>query len=277
MKSPEKILIALNTVEINEPAIKTSKKLSDTYKSQLVFLHVFPENQKHDKETVKNIEKYYEKLEKEGLGRAQRIIEYGDFVNKVLEKVDSVEAKMILTESGIRDQNLDLMVPQIMRKTDLPVWCVKQNEAQHLNKILCPVDFSSTSKRAFTDAVHIARDLKAELVVLTVSEPVDSVSEFISESEHELNHEQLENEEQNLEDFLKSTNTRGVNIIKDVQQGSAVNEIITKIRDHQAGLLVIGTHARKGIERKLIGSVTEQVINNAPGSFLAVKSRSLFN
>ena len=276
MNSPDKILIALNTAEIPDSIFEFAITLSKTYKSQFVILHIFKKKKKNDTTVDDKVNQFYDKKEKKGLKDTQHIIEYGDFITTSLHIADDAGAKMILTESGNRDHNLEFLVPKIIRKTDLPVWCVKRNESQNIQKILCPVDFSKTSRRAFTDAVRLAKDLKSELVVLTVSEPTESTSEFINESEKELNKEKLENESKHLDDFLNSVDTGNVNIKKDVRQGSTVDEIIEKIRAHNAGLLVIGSHARTGLERKLLGSVTENVVNNAPSSFLVIKSRSLF-
>ena len=46
-------------------------------------------------------------------------------------------------------------------------------------------------------------------------------------------------------------------------QGDAVDEIIRLAREHEAGLICIGTHGRKGLAHFFIGSVAEGVLRNA--------------
>lgn len=276
MNTPKNILVSLNTLNTSDAVINAVIRLK-AYEPHFTFLHILPEEKESNPEVEQSANEFYKKVEAKGLNtNVQRHTEIGDFIKQTLEKASEIKADLILTESGAKDQNLEYIVPKIMRKSDLPVWCVKRGEVQNHSKIVCPVDFSETSQRAFTDAIRLAGDLKSELVVLTVSEPTESVSEFINESEQEINKEQFENEAQSLDDFLANFDTKNVKITKDVKQGSTVNEIIGNINAHRAGLLVMGTHARSGIKRKLLGSVTEKVTKDSPVSFLAIKSRSLY-
>ena len=50
-------------------------------------------------------------------------------------------------------------------------------------------------------------------------------------------------------------------------------EIIKAAKEHDADLIVIGTHGRSGIAQILIGSVAEKVVRKAPCPVLTVKSR----
>lgn len=277
MNTPKNILVALNTLKSSEAVVDTVLTLAKTYHPGFTFLHILPGQKDTNVDADKISKEFYKNLESKGMDSAvHRQTEFGDFIKLTLERASEKEADLILTESGAQDQNLEYLIPKIIRKTDVPVWCAKRGETQNTSKLICPVDFSETSRRAFTDAIRLAAHLKSELVVFTVSEPTESVSEFINESEKELNKEQFENEVQNLDEFLAEFDTRNVKITTDVKQGSTANEIIRNINAHRADLLVMGTHARSGIGRKLLGSVTEKVANDTPVSFLAIKSRSLF-
>ncbi len=278
MNTPKKILVSLNTLKSSDAVVDTVLTLAKIYQPHFTFLHILSEKRETNDEAEERTNEFYRKMESKGLeANVERTTEFGDFIKLTREKASEMKADMILTESGAQDQNLEYLVPKIMRKTDLPVWCVKRGEEHNIAKIVCPVDFSETSNRAFTDALQLAGDMQSELVVLTVSEPTESVSGFINESEKELNREQFENEAQNLDEFLANFDIGTVKITKDVKQGSTVEEILRNISAHRAGLLVMGTHARRGIGRKLLGSVTEKVVNDSPVSFLAIKSQSLFD
>jgi nucleotide-binding universal stress UspA family protein len=44
------------------------------------------------------------------------------------------------------------------------------------------------------------------------------------------------------------------------------------IDDHDPNLVVMGTHGHSGIRRRLLGSVTERIVRDAPVPVLTVKS-----
>lgn len=43
------------------------------------------------------------------------------------------------------------------------------------------------------------------------------------------------------------------------------------VEDHDVGLVVVGTHGRTGLDRYLLGSVTEQLVRTAPVPVLTVR------
>jgi nucleotide-binding universal stress UspA family protein len=53
--------------------------------------------------------------------------------------------------------------------------------------------------------------------------------------------------------------------------GSVPQTIRTYVADHDADLLVVGTHGRTGFDRYLLGSVAEQLVRTAPVPVLTVR------
>lgn len=53
--------------------------------------------------------------------------------------------------------------------------------------------------------------------------------------------------------------------------GDVVPSILTAADEIQAGIIAMGTHGRRGLERFLLGSVAEQVIRSAPCPVLVVR------
>src|SRR5262249_50412479 len=51
---------------------------------------------------------------------------------------------------------------------------------------------------------------------------------------------------------------------------SAAAEILALADEHESALIVVGTHARRGLPRLLLGSVAERVLRNATQSVLVV-------
>jgi nucleotide-binding universal stress UspA family protein len=57
-----------------------------------------------------------------------------------------------------------------------------------------------------------------------------------------------------------------------IQVGKPASEIVRTAKEWQADLIVIGSHARHGIPRALLGSVAEAVLRHAPCPVLVIRS-----
>ncbi|MDD1730144.1 MAG: universal stress protein [Methanospirillum sp.] len=70
--------------------------------------------------------------------------------------------------------------------------------------------------------------------------------------------------------FVQSK-AEGVNLETVILEGKPDAEIVKYATEKEIDLIVIGTHAKRGIERLLLGSVAEQVIRSASCKILVVK------
>ena len=138
-------------------------------------------------------------------------------------------------------------------------------------QIICPVDFSESSVRAFAHAAAIARWYDAQLTVLHVvptfepmqvrgdlGEPVRVVTPMPRE--------------QVLEEMSRSLNLAAVSprATPIAEAGDPQTTIIDQALSKKADLIVMGTHGRRGFKRLLLGSVTEAVLREAPCPVLTV-------
>jgi nucleotide-binding universal stress UspA family protein len=131
----------------------------------------------------------------------------------------------------------------------------------NLERILVPVDFSSTSRDALALAASLARRSGGKLTLLHVgATPTYSMTQAWSASMHmpirEL-HERMKRESQALvERWLQSDVPAGVEARTVLREGFPPDEIVAEADDHD--LVVIGTHGRTGADRVALGSVAER-------------------
>jgi nucleotide-binding universal stress UspA family protein len=135
-----------------------------------------------------------------------------------------------------------------------------------MTRILCPVDFSDSSRRALDHAAAVAGWYGAGITVLHVFPimPVMDVPPLV-----------LEERDRNrlTADLLRFTAHLPATIPIDhvVQDATSVHEEILKhARALSADLVVLGSHGRSGLNRLLLGSVTERVMRKAPCPTLVV-------
>jgi nucleotide-binding universal stress UspA family protein len=139
--------------------------------------------------------------------------------------------------------------------------------------ILCPVDFSEFSVRAYRHALSVAQHYRAKLVALHIVElwryPFLS---FVppGPAYDETCQAFCEKGEQQLRELVRS-NTRDAPAPELlVEQGNAADAILSVAARMRADAIVMGTHGRRGYDRMMLGSVAERVMRNAPCPVLVV-------
>jgi nucleotide-binding universal stress UspA family protein len=141
-----------------------------------------------------------------------------------------------------------------------------------IQTILHPTDFSESADHAFRLASSLARDHEARLVVLHVvpsSAPVASgmlVGSFSYDNPDDVDSaltDRLEAMRESHEDLA---------IEWRLSKGNVIDGILSTAEDVEAGLIVLGTHGRTGLQRLLMGSIAENIVRKANCSVLTVKT-----
>jgi nucleotide-binding universal stress UspA family protein len=144
-----------------------------------------------------------------------------------------------------------------------------------LQRILCPVDFSDSSRRAVNHAVALSSWYGASLTVLHVCADVpvfEMASPFggSSASAATVGESQLEERHAAVRQFVApAAGTQPLEIIVRGEDDARV-EILRAAHALKADLIVMGTHGRSGLDHLLLGSVTEKVLRKAPCPILVV-------
>ncbi|MCP4421235.1 MAG: universal stress protein [Chloroflexi bacterium] len=146
-------------------------------------------------------------------------------------------------------------------------------------KILVPLDGSALAEQALPVAIHLAKQMQSELILLSVArhEPVAMVEPmgygmWLSE-------EAQPNIREQLDAYLTNTMERytvaGVTMTSLLKEGDEAGEIVDTAVSQLADLIIMTTHGRSGLSRWLMGSVTEKVMHQAPCPLLILRDSTL--
>ena len=134
-----------------------------------------------------------------------------------------------------------------------------------IKRVVIPVDKSEVSKEAVKRGAILAKMLGVEVKVISVNDTHQFIAQVVIE-------EKLKKEaEAFLESFKKIGKELDVKLDTELISGVPSEEIIKFANEDD--LLIIANHGKKGIDRFILGSVSEEVIRNAPCSVLVVKVR----
>jgi len=141
------------------------------------------------------------------------------------------------------------------------------------SKILLPTDFSDCSAEAAKVARLLAERFGSRIAVLHVlDEPAALDPMFRGDIPLELLRNRMEKfAQESMDAFLAAHFSGFANFDTMLATGIPYREVIKKARECGAGLIVIGTHGRTGVEHVLFGSTAEKVVRNAPCPVLSVR------
>jgi nucleotide-binding universal stress UspA family protein len=134
---------------------------------------------------------------------------------------------------------------------------------------LVPTDGSQPATQAAEQAFELANLCNATVHILHVLEPLHRQSaETTAETEipafsEETRARREQAGEQLTAELADQAAAQGLETQTAVTRGVAHETILDYAADHEIDLIVIGTQGRGGIERWLLGSVTERVIRHA--------------
>lgn len=141
-----------------------------------------------------------------------------------------------------------------------------------LGRILVPVDFSESSRKALQYAVAFAKQFGAEVVLLHVFEAAPPQIEIM---EAALTDTTLREEAiQELSQWQREAASRSTAVKAVVRSGAAADhEIVRTAAEDNVDLIILGNHGRTGLARVFIGSTAEKVVRRAPCPVLVIRQR----
>jgi nucleotide-binding universal stress UspA family protein len=141
------------------------------------------------------------------------------------------------------------------------------------NKIIVAFDESPEAKRALTSAIELAKQLNAQLRILTVSEPLPVYTAFIDSEIPGARQTLLEERNSfycKLQTAAVDEATRtGVRAEGKIVEGAEVKSIVDHIAAWGADLLVIGRRHHSTMSR-ILGGTLHNIAEKASCSILAV-------
>ena len=142
----------------------------------------------------------------------------------------------------------------------------------HLPKrILVATDFSETADVALDYAVDLAKELRANVIVMHAYElPIYGFPSGALVASAEMAARIMTGAQEGLEAACKKRGGRGVEISSVLRQGIAWEEVHRVADEMNAELIVIGTHGRQGLSRALLGSVAEKIIRTSTRPVLTI-------
>jgi len=142
-------------------------------------------------------------------------------------------------------------------------------------RILVPTDFSDDADAALKEALDLARQYHSRVYLLHVAEPVMECAVDYCLDPAAI--KQAEDEEVNKsrilmqEEINKLGVSESVEIVTDIREGDTVSEILKEQDERDIDLIVMPSHRKKGILERMMGPVSEKIMEQATSPVLIVR------
>ncbi len=200
-----------------------------------------------------------------------------DVSSGILRAAEEVGAQLVIIgphRKRLRDIFTGTTAERMVRRSPLPLLVAVRTPSATYERALLALDFDEASKSAARTAIgmgifeHLvvivmhAFDAPARSMMMRAMERTDTIENYVAD-ERRRAAEKLK--ALGTEIGLPPAHHRLVAI-----EGSPARSIIEAAHQEDAGLIVLGANVRKGFERLLIGSVTEDVLRDAQRDILIV-------
>jgi nucleotide-binding universal stress UspA family protein len=150
----------------------------------------------------------------------------------------------------------------------------KEEPMKPFKRILVATDFSEASAPALKEAVEMAQDAGAVLLIAHAYQTpnmaqADAVAPGVYE---EWDRNLRAAVETKLQPLVENAKSAGVNARALILSGAPYEAITEAAKDHKADLVIMGTHGRHGVSRFFLGSVASRVISTVACPVMTVRA-----
>ena len=266
----EKLLLPTDGSKFSESAIREAIKLAKICSSKLYAVSVIKTNlefetlvpqviEKDEKEAIEHLESIKTRASKEGVNCEIIVLRGEEPYQDIVDEATKNQVNMIIMGRHGRTGLLRLMMGSVTAKVIGHAPCnilvVPPTAKVECRNILIATDGSKYSEAATSEAIGIAKRCGSSLIVISVA---SSDAEIASA-------------EDNVKKVVELVEKESIKIEGLTVTGKPYEVIVETSKQKHADLIVVGSHGRTGLERLLMGSVTERVIGHTESAVLVVR------
>jgi nucleotide-binding universal stress UspA family protein len=207
----------------------------------------------------------------------------GSAASEILEAAERLPADLLVMgthgRTGFDRWLLGSVTEKVLRKARCPVLSVPPHAPDAVplpvffKKIVCPVDFSTSSMTALTYALSLAQQADAELIVLHVIELPPDIHGVGPLDLAEYRRVYEEESRRRLSEAVPAEARTYCTVREAIVTGKPYREILRVADDQQSELIVMGVQGRGAADLLFFGSTTQHVVRQATCPVLTLRQK----
>ena len=140
-----------------------------------------------------------------------------------------------------------------------------------IKKILVPVDGSTPSEHALTEAISMAQVHHAEIIMVTVMDVEQAASEMMSFSPQTMNYASLQKEADTEAHIYDKSIPKEIPHTIKALVGVPGPAIVAMVKEDKPDMIVMGNSGKGALSSLILGSVSQYLIRHVKCPVLIVK------
>ena len=178
---------------------------------------------------------------------------------------------------GVRRMLMGSVTEEVIRRSPCPVLTMRTHKRAwsypRVDRIMVPVDFSTSSRQIIGVASRMAEKYDASVTLVHVVDlEYYPYYGFGSDPFRAVERDMMRASERKLADYVTDLQGAGIIATSVTVEGHPANAIRKVAEEHDVDLIVIGSHGRRGLDRIMVGSVSEKVSRSAHCPVLVVNT-----
>jgi nucleotide-binding universal stress UspA family protein len=264
------LLLATDGSKFSEGAIREVINLAKICSSKIYAVSVVEINpefmaqapqlvEKYEKETRQHLESVKSRASKEGLDCEVIVHEGEEPYQYIIDEAAKKQAEMIIMgrygRTGLKRLLMGSVTARVIGHSPCKVMVIPETAKVSYKNILIATDGSKYSDAAALEAISIAKRCGSDLIAISVA----------------TKDKNLPSAKKSVEKISRIAEKEGLKAKTLTLRGIPYNVIVETAGKKNADIIVVGSHGRTGLDRLLMGSVTERVIGHANCEVLVVK------
>jgi nucleotide-binding universal stress UspA family protein len=298
----KRILVPLDGSSLAEMALDAAALLARRFAAEIVLVRVIPAEASgafsktiHSRpatEAHTYLDRVARRLREEEVAVSTAVLPGGPAAGITQEAVLGHVDLMVMTPHGRKGLET-LLHPsitwQVLTQTEVPLLACQCGEGEepgrlHLSRfmtdplapLLVPLDGSLQAESALPLAEVLARTFGNPLVLVRAVEPVYSFGmEANPQTVDEVMQAALAEAQRYLLHQQDAPSRAGLLVLLALGEDEASHWIETCVRAWRAGLVVMASHGRRGVDQLVLGSVARRVLSHVQAPLLLVRSSAL--
>lgn len=204
-------------------------------------------------------------------------------VNRAEAHPDTLIAMSTHGRSGVGRWLIGSVADKVLQATASPLLLVRTSEKNETSEaapfktVVVPLDGSALAEVVMPHVTELAKKMNFELVLLRVCSlptPVYTTQEYMPDL-GEIWDQMKKEAKGYLDEKVRQLQKEGVRRVSSVAvEGEAAEKIIDLARKNFHSLVAMCTHGRTGIDRWVLGSITERVVRHVSEPVLVIRGVS---
>jgi nucleotide-binding universal stress UspA family protein len=140
-----------------------------------------------------------------------------------------------------------------------------EQKINNIHRVVIPVDSTDVSRVAAEQGAYFAKLLNVEVTIISVNDAENYMLSALLEEQLLIKNQEL------VEEIKLIAQDYGVAVNTKMCVGSPAEEIVKCVNDDD--LIVMASQGKKGFNRFLLGSVSEEVLKTAPCPVMIIKEK----